>query len=55
MLKIIGEVSLITNNKVSFDHHVPILGLTHRECNYIGVDYDKYIVAWTCVNNGTTQ
>ncbi|XP_057326055.1 uncharacterized protein LOC130668063 [Microplitis mediator] len=55
MLEIIGEVSLITNNRVSFNHHVPILGSIRRECNYIGVDYDKYIVAWTCVNNGTTH
>ncbi|XP_008557809.1 uncharacterized protein LOC103578468 [Microplitis demolitor] len=54
-LKTITDVSLTNNNALCFHHHVPIVGNIYREALYLGVDYDKYTVSWTCVNNGTTH
>ncbi|CAD6244843.1 GSCOCG00013500001-RA-CDS [Cotesia congregata] len=38
--------------KIYFTYHVPILGTIIPNHVYLDIDYDNYVIAWTCENRG---
>ncbi|KAH0555076.1 hypothetical protein KQX54_015093 [Cotesia glomerata] len=38
--------------KIYFTYHVPILGTISLNHVYLDIDYDNYVIVWTCENRG---